>query len=172
MNFKFHKGKHRARPFHWLCWWPLLINPTSISRRVRFTDASRYLLDNGDQEDRIKLYGISFSWSPHRNSARFTCWYDSLNDLWTITAYCYLNGERIMEDLCSIPPNVDFDLHLLISTEDYIFRVQQVYDATVKRTTHISKGHRRRNCYLLGPFFGGNRPAPRTLKLDLTRIKY
>ena len=169
MTFTFHKGKHRARPLYWLCWWPLLINPVAVARRVTFSFSARYDLDNGDQEDHNKLFGISYHLSPHRNSARFGWRYDPLVRKFILSAYCYLNGERQMEDICEVVANRQYDCVLVIINGNYIFQVKQVDNGNVFKTITISKGHNKKNGWLLGPYFGGNQPAPHEMNIELRK---
>ncbi|MGQ0739567.1 MAG: hypothetical protein ACT4OJ_10940, partial [Bacteroidota bacterium] len=99
MNFTFKKGKHRARPLYWLRWWPLLIGPRDIRRRVMFLFGSRYDLEGQDQDDHNKLYGVAFG-GVHRHSARFGWRYNNDTGKFILSAYCYIRGQRTMEDLC------------------------------------------------------------------------
>ena len=169
MTFTFHKGKHRAAPLYWLHWWPLLINAVAIGRRVTFSFSARYDLDNDDQADHNKLFGIAYG-GVHRNSARFGWRYDPGVRKFILSAYCYLNGERQMEDICEVVANRQYDCVLIISRSAYTFQVKQVDNGNVFRTIGISKGHKRKNGWLLGPYFGGNRPAPNTMTIQMKRI--
>jgi hypothetical protein len=170
MTFTFHKGTHRAWPLYWLHWWLLLINPVTIGRRVTFSFSAKYNLHDDDQADHNKLFGISYSLSPHRNSARFGWRFDPGKSKFILSAYCYLNGERIMEDLCEVVAGRKYDCVLMITSSEYLFHVKQVDNGNVFARTAISKGHRKKNGYLLGPYFGGNRVAPNKMTIQMKRI--
>jgi len=170
MTFTFHKGKHRARPLYWLHWWPLLFNPVEVARRVCFSFSTKYDLGSDDQQDHNKLFGISFTRDPHRNSARFGWRYDPVKNKFILSAYCYLNGERHMVDLCDLVVNRQYDCTLVITNSDYQFNVRQVDNGATLNNTAISKGHNKKNGYLLGPYFGGNHVAPNNMTIEMKRI--
>ena len=170
MTFHFKIGKHRPRPIYWLRWFILLFNRTEIKRQVVFPFSSKYELDNGDQQDWNKLFGISFTMDPHDGSARYGWAYNPEKQRFELSAYCYLNGEQVMEHLCDCIPNLAYDCHLIITREDYKFRVYRKSDMAVMCSAEFSKGHRRRNGYLLGPFFGGNQAPKKLLTIQLKKI--
>lgn len=168
MTIRFPKGKHRGRPLYWLRWWPLRINPRKIVRRVTFTHDSKYVLPETDQPDRNKLFGVSFG-GVHRNSARFCFWYNPGNKKFYLSAYVYINGERYFEDLCECVANHYYDCSLIISDSEYFFIVNKENGDVAARMA-FSKGHKRKWAILLGPWFGGNRPAPHTITLQLKKL--
>lgn len=168
MNVRFKKGRHRARPLYWLRWWPILFNPAVISRRVIFTHSSKYELPGGDQEDHNKLFGVGFL-RPHNRSARF-CWrWDQARQVFILSAYLYINGARYFEDLCDCVANHYYDCHLRITETEYQFTVRKESGDYLARMA-FSKGHGRKLGLLLGPYFGGNRPAPKDLTIQLKKI--
>lgn len=168
MTFTFHKGYHRARPLYWLHWWPLLISPDSISRRVMFLLSAKYDLHGEDQEDQNKLFGLSYG-KIHRNSARFGWRYDLNKKKFILSAYCYLNGTRIMQDLCEAVASHWYDCHIITSGHSYIFRVMNE-NGDILCTEHISKGHYKKTGWILGPFFGGNQAAPNNMIIQIKKI--
>lgn len=169
MTFTFHTGKHRPWPLYWLGWFPLLCGHKLLRRRVTFTHDTKYQLPPADQPDHNKLFGLSFL-RPHWNSARFGWRYDPVKDKFILSAYCYLNGQRIMEDLCECSAWHYYDCELMITEPDYLFRVLNEKGDVLARTA-ISKGHNKKLALLLGPYFGGNNAAPKTLTLSLKKIR-
>ena len=169
MTFTFHKGKHRAQPLYWLRWFPLLIAPDQISRRVKFSISSKYDLQGDDQADHNKLFGLTYG-KVHRNSARFGWRYDLRKNKFILSAYCYLNGERVMEDLCEAVGNHWYDCHIITIGNAYIFRVMNE-NGDILCTEHINKGHNKDIAWLLGPYFGGNQPAPVEMNIQLKKIR-
>lgn len=168
MTFTHPKGKHRAGPIYWLRWWPLLIGRRSISRKVRFYFTAKY--DHPgiyDDEDVNKLFGISFL-RPHRNSARYGWRYDPMLEKVILSAYCYINGERHIIDLCRAYFNKNYECEIIITDSHYLFRV--TYDYEIVAEQMISKGHNKKLGWLLGPYFGGNNPAPHTFTFQLSKI--
>lgn len=170
MTFTFHKGKHRAWPLYWLCWWPLLIKPDCISRRVSFSFSAKYNLQGEDQDDHNKLFGITHSMNPHHNSARVGWRYDNDINRFILSAYCYINGERQMEDICEVVAGRQYDCDIILCGSEYTFQVRQVDNGKVFRTANIKKGHNRKNGWLLGPYFGGNQTAPNKMTLEMKKI--
>lgn len=169
MTFTFHKGKHRARPLYWLHWWPWLVNPVEVSRRVCFSFSAKYDIGYNDQQDHNKLFGVSYG-RIHRNSARFGWRYDPLVNKFIISAYCYLNGERVMTDLCEAVANHWYDCYIITYGRTYIFRIMNER-GDILCTEHISKGHNKKLCLLLGPYFGGNQTAPNTMTIQMKKIR-
>lgn len=74
-----------------------------------------------------------------------------------------------MEDLCSCVANHYYDCEILITELDYLFRVVNE-KGDVLAMTAISKGHRKKLAWMLGPYFGGNQSAPKKLTLQLKKI--
>lgn len=169
MNFTIHKGKHRASPLYWLCWWPLLVNPEQVSRKLCFTFSSKYDLGNDDQQDHNKLFGIAYG-NIHRNSARFGWRYDNKKNVFILSAYCYINGERVMTDLCTVVANHWYDCHIICVGSIYTFKVIN-QSGDLLCTELISKGHNKKLGWLLGPYFGGNRTAPHDIIIELKKMK-
>jgi hypothetical protein len=168
VTIKIHKGRHRARPLYWLKYWPVFYSPTLLQRVVKFTFSSKYNLQGEDQQDHNKLFGISFG-NVHRLSARFGWRYDPAKNTFILSAYCYLNGVRHMDDICECVANHSYTCRLIISHIDYIFQVvNDRYDMIADY--HISKGHRRKWALLLGTYFGGNQSAPVDIELEMKRL--
>jgi hypothetical protein len=172
MTFHVNKGRHRFLPLYWLRWWPLIWNASWIKRRVMFTFESKYVFEGeaaADQPDHNKLFGAVFGWRIHRCSARFGWRYDPPSNNFILSAYCYLNGARVMEDLCSCVVNHWYECHLFITSNTYIFRVVNENGELIT-TQHISKGHNNKLSLLLGPFFGGNETPGKSLSLQLKKF--
>lgn len=166
MIFKFKKGTHRAWPWYWLRWWPLLINPKKITRTVTFLHESKYWLPGIDQQDHNKLFGIGFL-HPKKNSARFGWRYDPDEGKFVISAFVHVNGKMDFKDLCSVDVNTPTILSITITGSYYIFKS---FNSRVGTAEYMcSKGHNKKVGLLLGPYFGGNRPSPQTLRIELKK---
>lgn len=171
MTFAFHKGKHRAKPLYWLRWWPLLIRPRKIGRQVMFFFDSKYDLPDGDQEDHNKLFGVAFG-GVHKHSARFGWRYSPDKKKFILSAYVYTNGNRIMEDLCVCVANHWYQCDIHLDGPEYLFTVWNDKGSMLGSLiggTHITKTGSRMFSFLLGPYFGGNRPAPQKLSINLKK---
>jgi hypothetical protein len=157
------KGKHR-------CWPPtfgLFYKKEHISRLVKFEDSCRYKFQDQDQEDVNKLFGIGYFWSHHKESARFGWRYNPMIDKITLSAYCYVNSERIIWDLCSVKINEWYSLTIIIRENDYQFLVY----ANGMQIEHeiVTKQHKKKFGYPLSVFFGGNNPAPHKMKIHIEK---
>lgn len=170
MIFSFKKGRHWARPFYWLHWWPLLINTQRICRRVKFSFDSKYELPAADQLDTNKLFGISFAINRHKNSARFGWCYVPERNTFKLSAYCYIGGQRGITDLCECTPNHYYECRIEILPHSYVFEVFKSESGEKIAMMLLYRGKERKIGWLCGPFFGGNNPAPKNLKLELKKI--
>ncbi len=189
MTFTIKKGRHRARPLYWLRWWSVLINPQLVARRVVFSFSSKYDLnpdrpagsldpssptyDPGDpQFDRNKLFGLSFGFNRKKNSARFGWRYDPVTNHFILSAYCYAGGNQVRKDLYSAAvANHPYDCYIIIARDRCIFKIcrggtvdQVALDDVVIRRSWLA--------FLMGLYFGGDRPAPHTMTVQLKKIKY
>lgn len=170
MTFNFHKGTHRARPFYWLAWFPVLFRKV-IKRQVCFDFSCKYELPGGDQADHNKLFGVSYSLSPKKNSARFAWRFDPVKNRFILSAFCHINGQMIMQDICEAFATKQYDCFLTINSDAYCFRVTFSQTGSVIGNARIPKQGNKRIGFLLGPYFGGNRTAPQKMSLTLKKIK-
>jgi hypothetical protein len=155
------KGKHRPQALS----LGLFFNKTSIRKRVLFHDNCRYLLPGTDQQDINKLFGLGYFWSIHKDSARFGWRYIPEMDRILIFAYCYVNGVRIAEKIGAVRLNQYYEFHLLISDAGYTFNLQNDFGGWQK--AYIEKSHGKKFSYPAGLFFGGNRPAPQNISVEI-----
>jgi hypothetical protein len=157
MTFTIFKGMHRA--------WPLRLgffaNKRSIKKAVTFSENCRYTGLGDDQLDMNKLYGLSYTWSPHGESARFSWRYSEGIQKIVLGAYCYVNGDRINTPLRSVQIGDTVILEIRIEGGRYWFYADGKLLHTVPFT------HRKKYAYPLGLFFGGNRKAPHKMTAAL-----
>lgn len=157
MTFTIFKGMHRA--------WPLRLgffaNKRSIKKAVTFSENCRYTGLGDDQLDMNKLYGLSYTWSPHGESARFSWRYSEGIQKIVLGAYCYVNGDRINTPLRSVKIGDTVILEIRIEGARYWFYADGKLLHTVPFT------HRKKYAYPLGLFFGGNRTAPHKMTAAL-----
>lgn len=164
MIFRFKKGTHRARPLYWLRWWPFRWNPKRITREVVFRSDSKYWLLSRDQDDHNKLFGLGFI-NPKKYSARFGWRYNPDTGRFIISAFVHDKGEMLFEDLGQVGPNDRCFCVLEVHPNYYRFELHTPYNGCRRSTVY--KTHTRKVAFLLGPYFGGNRPAPDDLKISL-----
>lgn len=132
---------------------------------VRFDESAAYTLQNpNDQADINKLVGFSDCGQHHQSeSARFGWrWYE---DELQILAYAYLEGDLSYELMGAIPINQDIDLSIAIEDGRYLFSGTGLQSVGMPRTGDCETGEK----YWLWPYFGGNEPAPHTVRIELKR---
>lgn len=174
MKFRFKKGTHRARPWIWLKWFPILVDPYKLIRRVVFSNDSKYVLDqngnpNDDGYDVNKLFGLTYSFNPKRNSARFGWRFDQETNQFIIYSFCHINGTMIFNQICAAIPGRYYDLKITINGLVYRFYVYDDNGSTIGYD-ETSMGHSSTLAWLLGPYFGGNAKAPANLSLEIKKI--
>lgn len=163
-----HKGRHRPR-FWWLR-WPFYFNAQVIECEFIFDFSCVYLLANGDQEDRNKLFGISYSLSPHKESARVAFRYSPEKRLFIMSGYCYVQGQRIMIDLCDVMVNRKYLGRIVVKKGYYQFLIFQKEDMAPMGIDSVPKWHNRKFGFKLGLFFGGNQTAPHDITIQIKKV--
>lgn len=161
---KIKAGKHRA----WPPWLGLFFNRTVFRHVITFQVGCDYWISGPDMMDTNKLYGVGYLWNHHKDSARFGWRYDNGNKI-IISAYCYVNGERIIQDICKVPmyKPLMFDILVLDNPNFYIFTVMD--GETVLGNTKIPFNHKKKWSFPLGLYFGGNKPAPKTVEISFKK---
>lgn len=136
-----------------------------ISVIVKFDDSAIYTLqDPGNQADINKLIGFSDCGQHHQSeSARFGWrWYE---DELQILAYVYSDGNLTWELMGAIALNEEVTLELSKNEDQYVFTGTGLQTTTVSRTASCESGEN----YWLWPYFGGDEPAPHTVRVELKR---
>lgn len=135
-----------------------------ITKKITFTDSCRYRLDNGDQEDWNKLFGICYGlFGIHKNSARFVWRYNEEYDTIDIGVYYYIDGIRKWNKVKEVRIG-----------ETYTFEIWRDLDNVVRfhidglRVDEVTMGATcPKQIFGCGLYFGGNRRAPQ----DITILK-
>lgn len=118
-----------------------------------------------NQWDTHKLLGFSDCNSYHHdNSARFG--WRWLNDQLEILAYCYVNEERIIQELGTIQLNVTNHMELMLTDDSYIFSLNYGEQVYIKREKPCNTGA----YYMLFPFFGGDEVAPHDITIRINIV--
>lgn len=158
------KGKHRPNNR-----WPLFKfywNKKNISGKYRFTESCRYNLHSADQEDWNKLIGLSFSFNPHKNSARIAWRYSIVNDCIELGYYIYADGQRSFKSITEVNIGVDVYTDIEKQTDRVKFSIHANGIETTEFVVNNFWG--KGFMYHLGLYFGGNQTAPQDIKV----IKY
>lgn len=141
-----------------------LLQSSSLIFQATFDETAVYQsLTTENQWDTNKLFGFSDCNSMHHeHSARFG--WRWLNDRIEIMAYCYVNGERIIEYIGSTQPFQTNLYEIQLTDTHYIFRFDNEI-LEIPRIKPCDKGA----YYLLFPYFGGNESAPHDINIMLRR---
>lgn len=165
MIYRIEKNTHYSKP-HKL---KLLLNTKKISYSVKFLLSCEYDLNNLDQGDMNKLFGIGYLPTHHKHSARFGWRWDLQKKKVEICAYIYDGGQRTIISLgwCTLGVKYTFDLMILQHT--YLFGIQgdDIYVTETYPLKHIPF---KTIGYLLHPYFGGNQLAPHEIHIELTSL--
>lgn len=168
MTLTIHKGHHRPR-WWWLHWPYLWYNKTIIRRHVTFSFDCKYDLGGDDQDDHNKLFGIGYFIGIHQESARFGWRYDLQKNKFILSAYCYVNGQRITRDLCEIFATKKYLLVLIAHHDFYEFSIVQWDNKYPLGSYTIPRWRQYKWSYPLGLYFGGNRKAPQEMNIEIKK---
>lgn len=170
MTFNFQRGNHRARPVYWLGWFPLLFNPKEIVRKLWFGTSCKYTFGTEDQWDVNKLFGVAATpWGVHKNSIRIGYRFNPDINKFEILAYWYTSGVRDFQKICEVVCFRNYNCKIIVRDKYHLINISQTDNDVVLGEVMVPfKKRPGWFSVLLGPFFGGNRPAPHemTFKLD------
>ena len=139
----------------------LLIKPKLLAYRVGFTESCRYDIGR-DQGDINKLFGVGYFPSHHENSVRVGWNYDIVSGKINIFAYWYAEGKRGWQYLRSVDLGVVYYFKMYIDGDMHRLDIAgRNYQVDVKSTSI---------CYLLRPYFGGNKTAPHDIVIDIKKV--
>lgn len=164
MTFRIPKGKHRARPFWPWLWW----SKKNFAWVVKFEENCRYDLRTNDQFDTNKLVGVGYLPGHHKESARFGWRFWTDRGEIELTAYCYLNGQRMIRHIGFCEINKWYRIELFISRWSYHFTLDTI-DGNSIGHTEVKHTNTRKLQYRLGPYFGGNARAPRDMHIKIEK---
>lgn len=168
MRLTIHKGKHRPA-WSWLQ-MRLWFKKRSIRKVVSFSFNCKYDLKSKDQHDTNKLFGIGYFPNHHKESARFGWRYDNAVNRFVISAYCYVSGKRVIEQICSVVANHRYKIQLDIFKDHYLFIVSDFETPVVYGSKMIPFKHKKKFGFPLGLYFGGNNPAPHEMTIEMKKL--
>ena len=134
-----------------------------LSFQAKFDESAIYETKREEnQADINKLMGFSDCNSHHHeNSARFGWrWY---NEQLEIHAYCYVNGDRIIQYITSVQLGEMDDYKIEIIDNKYIFTVNGGSRVEIDKNPNCSGNVN----YMLFPYFGGDEPAPHDISVTV-----
>lgn len=130
---------------------------------VQFTESCKYKIDKEDQDDINKLFGIGFYPYHRHNSVRFG-WNYVAGEFMRIWAYWYLDGQRFMRYMGDVPIGKTYTYIITPRANSHNLHVM---GRGLSMTVPVPCN---RFSYLLGPYFGGNRFAPKDMEILMKRI--
>ncbi|WP_019990574.1 hypothetical protein [Rudanella lutea] len=144
----------------------MLISPREVSATVKFDSSCMYDVTQVDEFDYNKVFGLGFVGSENQHMGQAPHQVDGARVAWRwnpkqnridLGAYVYVEGKRITQDLGSMKINEERRLSIKI---DYENRTYQVLDGEP-----IPFTHKKTIAYRNGLYFGGNQPAPQTIRV-------
>jgi hypothetical protein len=157
---------------------PVVVSTDTMSKEIVFTDSCRYLFDNEDQFDWLKLCGFSIGLLPvkgvkpmHHNSVRFAWRYDLLTNAIQISPYWYVNEERHYAEtdgleIAEVKIGQKCKYYISKTTTGYIFCIRNENDVIVKMWK-IKLPHDISYGWSACLFFGGNQTAPHKITVKM-----
>lgn len=144
---------------------PSIITKMKVIRYdVYFTDTCRYDLNNTDQEDINKLFGIGYLPHHHSNSVRFGWNYSKHSDSIRIYAYWYRDALRYSKLLGDVKVGMWHTYIIMPSVKSHNL---QVIGRGIACTVPVPGS---RYGYHLGPYFGGNQKAPHDMTIMMRKL--
>lgn len=166
MKYTIKKGAHRAWPWSLGLWF----NKQVLRRAVYFDNSCKYHLEGEDMDDTNKLFGIGYFPNHHKDSARFGWRYNPDTEKIRVSAYCFVNGKRIILDLCEVAVFRWYHFTLTVLDSRYQFEIRDGFnDWHVIGDDIVIKTHNKNWSYRLGLFFGGNKPAPQKMHIEIKK---
>lgn len=173
MKFQIKKGKHYASTFK----FGIHFGVDRLEKTVKLHDNCFYDLNNADNLDENKLFGLTYDFFGHnslriswnvrtdaKTKQRFICLY----------GYCHLNGKRLMPKTLNgftIGINYRFNEPIQCSIEldkgiAYFKASQHAYSGEQK-LVKIPFGVNPSWGYYQRPYFGGNETAPHNMEIEI-----
>ena len=126
---------------------------------VQWNNSCKYDLQSVDQWDINKLCGLRLNlFSNHIDSFRFGWLYNTKTSLIDIYAYYYINSQRAYTKITSVTTTSICGLELKFLSSSVEFIVNGI-------SYSVNFSSRGKIKYHSGLYFGGNRPAPHTIKI-------
>jgi hypothetical protein len=119
-----------------------------------------------------KLFGVSFDWHHHNNSARYT-FRDSKTDSnkVEIHSYVYIDGKRKSKKLIEINKGEYYFMHLFYGYDKIIYIIKDETDKIILRKEDKIEGRMIKPVYFLFPYYGGQIKSPNDFKIYLSKFK-
>ncbi len=169
MNF-FHKKHHLIKEGrHYESWHGFGFTFGSELRAFgKFEDSCLYSFGDADDSDINKLFGFSEGINPHKNSARIG-WRPNGDGKIDLIPYVYVDGKRDFfaetQVLTSVYPGDVWSAVIKSYGDRYTLSASNGTEGSGYTLPKSKKSWIKIYQY---PYFGGNRPAPHDVRLELT----
>jgi hypothetical protein len=87
-----------------------------------------------------------------------------------LSAYCYVKGQRVIKNIAFCEIGKEYRLRLQVLATSYYFDVYEPDQVKAAGIVTVEHFHDKKFKYRLGVFFGGNRPAPHEIKIELSKV--
>lgn len=135
---------------------------------IVFTESCRYDLQNEDQLDVNKLFGIGYFPSHHKNSVRFGWRYDLNTKKVEILSYYYKDKKRSFDHMCFVEIDQPYSFVLAINHDYHELSVHGMSPVNDRHYYKTKVDVEPRSIgYLLRPYFGGNQKAPQDITIKI-----
>ena len=171
MDFIIKKGNHYSNWFN----FPFFTLRRSIKFQFMIDSSSHYTfnnhyviatttLQNEDDYDWNKLFGLSNSWNPHHSSARL-CWRRLNEEQFQVCLYVYDDGIRTISKEMTLDYNTYYGARIIVSTNNFylLFKDSSIILPRKSESLFPIK-------MILKPFFGGTSVAPHDMKIKINVV--
>jgi hypothetical protein len=157
MEYIIKKGKHYSNWFN----FPFFTTRRSIKFQFMIDSSSHYTLNNEDDYDWNKLFGLSNSWNAHESSARI-CWRRYNEEQFQICLYAYDNGIRVISKEINLDYNTFYGARIIVSSNNFYLLFKDSSIILPRRSFKLSPFK-----LVLKPYFGGTSVAPNDIKIKI-----
>jgi len=160
MDYTIKKGNHYSNWFK----FPFFTFRRSIKFQFMIESSAHYTLNNEDDFDWNKLFGLSNSWNHHQSSARI-CWRRLNEEKFQVCLYTYDDGVKIVSKEIDLFYDTFYGARIIISRNNFYL--------LFKDSSIILPRRNERLAFLklvLKPYFGGTSVAPHDIKIKINIV--
>lgn len=160
MEYLIKKGKHYSNWFN----FPLFITRRSIKFQFMIDSSAHYTLNNEDDYDWNKLFGLSNSWNAHESSARL-CWRRLNEEQFQICLYTYDNGIKTISKEMTLDYNTYYGARIIVSSNNFYLLFKDSSIILPRKSERLFPFK-----LILKPYFGGTSVAPHDIKIKINMV--
>ena len=160
MDYIIKKGKHYSNWFN----FPFFTFRRSIKFQFMIESSAHYTLNNEDDFDWNKLFGLSNSWNPHQSSARI-CWRRLNEEKFQICLYTYDDGIRTISKEMDLFYDTFYGARIIISRNNFYLLFKDTSIILPRRSEKLFPIKT-----VLKPYFGGTSAAPQDINIKINLL--